>query len=106
MWILPKQLISRFAPDTAESISDSDEFCQMCDQSLMWSSKPSQLRTWSARWKRLNWIQHLSGRTLKPSHWKSFETTYQSSLVASRASRSRQQESEKEMTTQDTYSPM
>ena len=106
MWILPKQLISRFALGTEALISDSDEFCQMCEQSLMWRSKVSQSRTWSQRWKRENWMQHLSGRTLKRSHWKSFETTYQSSLVASRASRSRQQESEKEMTTQDTSSPM
>ena len=105
MWILPKQLhTSPFAPDTEALISDSDEFCQMCEQSLMWRSKPSQLRTWLQGWKRENWMQHLSGRTLKRCHWKSFEAAYQSYLAASPANPSQPQESGKVTKTPDTCS--
>ena len=39
-------------------------------------SKPSQPRIWSQKWKRDSWTQHLSGRILKPSHAKPFETEW------------------------------
>ena len=79
MWILPKQiqsLTSVSVLDTKESEKDLEEFCQMSEKSLMWRSKPSQLRTWFRRWKRNSWIQLLSIRTLKPSHTKTFLEKY------------------------------
>ena len=73
MWILPKQLhTSASVADTAESDLESNEFCQACVKSLMWRSKPSQLRTWLRRWKRNNFLRHLSSRMLKPSHTNDF----------------------------------
>ena len=88
MWILPKSIISAFAPGTEALISDSDEFSQVAEQSLMWRSKPSQQRTWSQRWKRDSWFRHLCGRILKPCQHTAFETELMSSLAVIPASRS------------------
>ena len=102
MWIVPKQLISASALDTEALISDSSEFSQVAEQSLMWRSKPSQSRTWSQRWKRETWMRHLSGRTLRHSQQNRFAAWWTSSLAATRANRSRQQASDSEQKTQDT----
>ncbi len=105
MWILPKQiqsLTSVSVLDTKESEKDLEEFCQMSEKSLMWRSKPSLLRTWLARWKRNNWMQHLSIRTLKSSHTKSFVEKWTSYLEDSLANHSLKLELEKLQRTQDT----
>jgi hypothetical protein len=103
MWILPKQLhTSAFVPDTAALISDLDEQSQICEQSLLARSKPSLARTWSQKWKRDSWTQHLSGRILKPSHGQSFATAWTSSLEVIPASHSQQQGSDSDETTLDT----
>ena len=102
MWILPKQLhTSHFVPDTAALISDLDEQSQICEPSLLARSKPSLARTWSQRWKRDSWTQHLSGRILKPSHGQSFVTAWTSSLEVIPASRSQQQASDLEQKIHD-----
>ena len=80
MWILPKQLISAFVPDTAALISDLNEQSQICGQSLLARSKVLPARTWSLKWKREPWTQHLSGRILKHSHGGSFTQKWISSL--------------------------
>ena len=86
MWILPKQLItSASALATKESEADSQEFSQLCATSLTWRGKDSQPQTWLRRWKREPWLQHLSIRTLRPSHSQSFVDAWTSSLVDSRA---------------------
>lgn len=104
MWIIPKNLqLSSGAPDTAGFISDLNEQSQICASSLMVRSKPSPARTWSQKWRRDSWTQHLSGRILKPSHAKPFETEWTSLLVATPASHSAQQESDLEQTTQDIF---
>ena len=91
MWILPRQLhTSAFVPDTEALISDSTEQSEICAQSLLARSKPSPARTWSQRWKRDSWTQHLSGRILKPSHGQTFVTAWTSSLAATRANPSAQ----------------
>jgi hypothetical protein len=103
MWILPKQLhTSAFVPDTEALISDLNEQSQVCAQSLLARSKPSPARTWSQRWKRDSWTQHLSGRILKPSHGPSFVTAWTSSLAATRASHSAQPASDSAPKTPDT----
>ena len=107
MWILPKQiqsLTSVSVLDTKESEKDLEEFCQMSEKSLMWRSKPSQLRTWLTRWKRNNWMQHLSIRTLKSSHTESFVDKWTSYLEDSLANHSLKLELEKLRRTQDTSS--
>ena len=102
MWIVPKQLISASALDTEALISDSSEFSQVAEQSLMWRSKPSQSRTWSQRWKRETWMRHLSGRTLRHSKQNRFAAWWTSSLAATRANRSRQQVADSAQKTHDT----
>jgi hypothetical protein len=95
MWILPKQLhTSDFVPDTAALSWDSTELSEICARSLFVRSKPSPARTWSQKWKRDSWTQHLSGRILNPSHGQSFVAAWTSSLGAIPASHSAQPESD------------
>ena len=107
MWILPKNISDtfHFAVDTKELGLDSEEFSETCEKSLMWRSKPSQSPTWLRRWKRIKYLQHLSGRILKPSHTKSFLDKLTSSLGDSHANLFPMQEAEKELKTQDTSTP-
>lgn len=104
MWILPKnyQLSSAFAADMVESKEDLSLQGLNIESSLMWRSKPSPLRTWSTRWKQGSYLPHLFTRILKPSQRTSFETALTSSLEVIRASRFQQQDSERELMTQDT----
>ena len=107
MWILPKNISDtfHFAVDTKELGLDSEEFFQTCEKSLMWRSKPSQSPTWLRRWKRIKYLQHLSGRILKPFHTKSFLDKLTSSLGDFHANLFPMQEAEKELKTQDTFTP-
>ena len=82
---------------------DLEERAWMCAQSLMWRSKPSAAPTWERRLKMGGWITHLSGRILKPSLHESFEEKYTASVVDIPVSHFRQQASDKEKKTQDTY---
>ena len=103
MWILPKQLhTSAYVPDTEALISDLAEQSQICAQSLFLRSKPSLARTWSQKWKRDSWTQHLYGRILKPSLGKTFVTAWTSFLEAIPVSHLVQPGSDLEKTTQDT----
>ena len=107
MWILPKthQLFSPFALDMVASKEDLTLQELNIESSLMWRSKPSPVQTWLRRWKRISWLQHLSGRILKPSQHKSFETRLTSSLAATHVSHFQRQESELERMTPDTSGP-
>ena len=103
MWILPRQLhTSPFVPDMAALISDSDEFSQLCAQSLTARGKDSAARIWSAKLKRDSWMQLLFGRTLRPSHGSSFVDAWTSFQADTRASRSQPPASASEPKTQDT----
>ena len=105
MWILPKQLhTSPFVQDTKALDLDSEEFSQICEKSLTWRGKDSLQRTWLQRWKRVNWMQHLCIRTLRPSHTESFEDAWTSSQEDSLASHSVLLEIVKQLKTQDTSS--
>ena len=105
-WIIPKQLhTSACALDTEALSLDLNEQSQICAQSLFVRSKPSQLRIWSAKWKRDSWTQHLSGRILKPSLGQRFATEWTSSLEATHASHSVQPGSAEARTTQGTCGP-
>ena len=104
MWVLPKnyQLSSAFAADMVESKEDLTLQGLNIESSLMWRSKPSPLRTWSTRWKEGSYLPHLYTRILKPSQRSCFEAALTSSLAVIRASRFQQQDSERELMTQDT----
>ena len=105
MWILPKQLItSASALATKESEADSQEFSQLCATSLTWRGKDSLPQTWLRRWKREPWLQHLSIRTLRPSHSQSFVDAWTSSLVDSRANPSALPENVRALKIPDTSS--
>ena len=87
MWIIPKNLDrSSYAPVTLEYISDLNELSRISEQSFMWRSKPSPMRTWLQRWKRVTWMRHLSGRILKRSMRNLFEIEYTLSLEVIRVS--------------------
>ena len=101
MWIIPNN-ISHYVQDTEELISDLDELSQNLEQSVMWRSKPSQASTWHKRLKKGGWIQHLSGRTLRPSHSNSFTEKWTSSLADSHVNPSPMQEKKQEQTTNGT----
>jgi len=101
-WILPKQLHTLASVrDTGALISDLAEQSQVCAQSLFLRSKPSLARTWSLKWKRDSWTQHLSGRILKHSHGQSFVTEWISSLEVIPANHSQPPESDLEQKTLD-----
>ena len=101
MWILPKQLhTSAFVPDMEGLNLDSNESSQICAQSLFVRSKPSPVRTWSQKWKRNSWTQHLFGRILRPSHGQSFVERWTSSLEVIHANHSVAPASEQARTTQ------
>ena len=103
MWILPKQLLtSPSAPATEGSTLDYEEFCQLAEQSLMWRSKLSPLRTWLARWRRVPWMQRLSGQTLRPVIGRSFVTEWILSAAAIRANHSVRQGTARVAMTPDT----
>lgn len=102
MWIIPKVYpFSASVPDTLGLNLDSKAFCEAAEMSLMWRSKLSPFATWLRRWKREPWIQHLSTRTLKPSHSISFATRWVSSLEDFPANRSLIAASEKAVKTPD-----
>ena len=88
MWIIPKthQLYSRFAADMVASKEDLNLPGLNIESSLMWRSKPSQLKTWCQRWKRVSWLPHLYTRILKPCQRKSLETELTSCWGATRVS--------------------
>lgn len=102
MWIIPKTL-SAFVPGTEGLNLELEEQAWMCEQSLMWRSKPSAAPTWQRRLKKGGWITHLSGRILKPSLHESFVEKYTDSLEDIHANHSVQQASDKEKKTLDTY---
>ena len=88
MWIIPKThpLYSAYAADMVVSKEDLSLPGLNIESSLMWRSKPSQLKTWCQRWKRVSWLPHLYSRILKPCQRKSFETELTSFWGATRVS--------------------
>ena len=104
MWIIPQNYrqFSASALDTVASSEDLSLPGLNIEQSLMWRSKPSPLRTWLQRWKRDSWFQHLCGRILKPCQHIAFETELTCSLAAIPASHSQQPVYEKAPKTPDT----
>ena len=99
MWILPKQLISAFAPGTEALTSDSSEASQNCEQSLMRRSKPSPAKCYLREWKVGNLMRLRSGVISSHSLGQSFEDWWTSSLEATHASHSAEPDSGEGRTT-------
>jgi hypothetical protein len=84
---------------------DLNEQSRICAQSLLARSKPLPARTWSLKWKRDSWTQHLSGRILKPSLGQSFVERWTSSLADTLANHSQPPENASAPKTLDTCGP-
>ena len=84
MWIIPKNFSGTYpsVQGTQELGLESNEFCQLCEKSLMWKSKATQSKTWLTRWNKDTYLQHLSTLTLKPSHSQTFVDAWTSYLAA------------------------
>lgn len=108
MWITPRNYPGSclFAQATEASKEVLNECWEKSESSLMWRSKPSQLRTWLIRWKRDRWFRRLCGRILKPSLWPLFETMLTSSLAVIPANHSRQQGNGSDQKTPATSGPI
>ena len=71
---------------------DSGRWSMDAEQSLTWRGKHSASTTWLHRWKRGDWIQHLSTRTFTDSLGDTIEDWWIFSVAACRANRSRTME--------------
>lgn len=110
MWIIPNTLplFSAFAQECVESKEDLTELLLNLDGSspelsLMWKSKPSSLKTWFNRWKKVYWLRHLFGQTLKRSQQKVFTERYTGSLEDIHVSQSVNLENYREGMMKDIY---
>ena len=103
MWILPKnqELSCRYVAAMVELKEDLTLLESNIESSLMWRSKPTQLRTWFQRWNRVSWMPHLCGRILKPCQWSRFEDELTLSLAATHANLSVSLEKEEQKKTKD-----
>ena len=102
MWILPRQLISAFAPVMGASTLDCDAASQACAQLLMRRSKRSQSSSYFREWKAGNLMRLQSGLICDHSRGRAFETAWTSSLAVIPVSHSAQPVSDSEQTTSAT----
>ena len=108
MWIVPKNFSGTypFVQGIQDLGLDSNEFCQLCERSLMSKSKPTQFKTWLTRWNKDSYLQHLCIQTLKPSHSQTFVDAWTSYLVAFPASPSVKPGQEDQQKTHGISSPI
>lgn len=86
MWLhVPASCLS--APATADSTSPCEPRFQDLERSAMWRGKPRALRFWRLAWRKVGWMQLLSGVTSPPSMHERGVAQWISSLLDSHASR-------------------
>ena len=102
MWIIPKTL-SAFVPATPGWSLESSELAWMFAQSVTWRSKFMSKQYWLKRFKKGDYVQHLSGLTLSPSMHDHFVESWTESQEASHVSHFQAPENEKDKKTQGTY---
>ena len=102
MWILPKSLMSAFAPVMGASTSDCGELSQICAQSLMQRSKPSRANFFLREWKAGRLMRLQYGAISSHSRGQRFLDAWTSSLEVTHASHSAQPESDLAQKTNDT----
>lgn len=107
MWIVPKNFSGTypFVQGIQDLGLDSNEFCQLCERSLMSKSKPTQFKTWLTRWNKDSYLQRLCTQTLKPSHSQTFVDAWTSYLAAFPASPLAKPEQEDQQKTHGISSP-
>ena len=107
MWIVPKNFSGTypFVQGIQDLGLDSNEFCQLCERSLMSKSKPTQFKTWLTRWNKDSYLQRLCTQTLKPSHSQTFVDAWTSYLAAFPASHLAKPEQEDQQKTHGISSP-
>lgn len=66
MWILPSTLCPSVL-DSAASTSESDSLFLMLEQSFSWRGKSLPAQSWRRLWKRVPYMRHLLGPTLRLS---------------------------------------
>lgn len=99
-----------YVPGLEESNAGLDSLdksaASLLARSVWWRRKSMQRRYWQKKWKQEAWMQRLFGPTLRHSQKSltSFVEKWTSSLEATHASRSRQQDSGRELKTSDTFS--
>ena len=106
MWILPKSLISAFAPGTEALTLDSVELSRTCERSLIRRSKPSRASSYLREWKAGNLTRLRFGAISSLSLGQSFLERWTSSLADIPASHSVPQDNGREKTTQDIFGPI
>ncbi len=103
MWIyLPTQPSSPSAPESEDSILESDWRFQALEQSVMWRGKPRAAKSWHRAWKKGGWLPRLFGRMSRPSTAQRGVDAWILSLRATHANPSPVQEPAKELKTLDT----
>ena len=102
MWIIPKTL-SAFVPATPGWSLELSEQAWMFAQSVTWRSKFMSKQYWLKRFKKGDYVQHLSGLTLSPSMHDHFVESWTESQEASHVSHFQAPENEKDKKTQGTY---
>ena len=102
MWIIPKTL-SAFVPATPGWSLESSERAWMFAQSVTWRSKFMSKQYWLKRFKKGDYVQHLSGLTLSPSMHDRFVESWTESQEVSHVSHFQVPENEKDKKTQGTY---
>lgn len=96
MWIIPDKLrTSVFAQDMEGLTLDSKERSHLCEQSLMWRSKPLRWQIWLKKSTKVHWMQHLFTLIYEPFRAKCFVTEWIASAAAIRASHLANAETEK-----------
>lgn len=108
MWLFvpTTSTLSASAQVAAGSISASNWQCQMLARSCSWRGKPSQPDTWSARCKKVSWLQRLYGAMSPHSTASLGVAQWTASLVASRANPIVSPGSAKDLTTNATSGQM
>ena len=84
------------------SEKDLNSLATQLASTYLWRSKPSQVRSWSTRLKKVGWLQEFCTRMLKPSHTQTFTDALTSYLRDFRASRLVQQDNAEQTMTHAT----
>ncbi len=101
MWLYvpPLSTSSPSAPAEPASISESDWRFPALEASAWWRGKPSRSRNWYQRWRRISFIRLLCGAMSEPSAAGAGVDAWTALLAASRASRTRSPDENREALT-------
>ena len=87
------------------STLDCTDASKACEQWLWWNGKPSVSQSWSKKFEKVSWMQHLSTRIFTGSRGQNIEDAWISSAAAFHVNRSQSLVNVKRPKTQDTSGP-